>query len=76
MSASVTEVERQIRQMTSAEQSKLIERIDDLLVAEWNRMRDDNREAALKMGIDPEDEGAIQRLVNKVRYGNPDGRVG
>ena len=76
MSASVTEVERQIRQMTPDEQSKLIERIDDLLMAEWGRVRADNRDAALKIGIDPEDDEAVQRLVNKARYGNPDGRVG
>ncbi len=76
MSARINDLERQIRGMTPGEQSELFARIDDLYGAELERMRTENQAAALKMGIDPDDDGAVQRLVNEVRYGNPNGRVG
>jgi len=76
MSARINDLERQIRGMTPGEQSELFARIDDLYGAELERMRTEKQAAALKMGIDPDDDGAVQRLVNEVRYGNPNGRVG
>lgn len=68
MTKKVAELEKQIRKLALDERTALFEKIDDLYDADWERTSHDAIRAALAIGIDPDDDDAVQGLVSAIRY--------